>query len=333
MEDSITTVPCMAAAVNKNRSIPTSVGSPAAIIRRRELRLMHHWSRSTCDSFSREISNPVKDHIIEIALQHEYLLEAVFALTAAQIASSPERSDIVHEYTDVARDYQHRAVGGLRRAIDTLSPATCDAIFISSTILLICTIVSPFLGDDHHQSFQATMDAMLELSSFLHGLTSVLAVSRDWIIQGPMASTLDADCPIASKPFQLPFMEDLRHANTEKDGETRAVLAHAMDMLETSVQGIRFIIPWVIRIRPKFFQLLREGDDLALVIFMQWGVLLDRMRGMWWAEFSARGLVEQVSKLILVHNDKWAYVADWSRSRVGLCSQEFQANEQASLTG
>lgn len=299
-------------------SSPLSCTSEASI-RIREMALMYHWARNTRNSFTKEINDGLKDHIIQEALQHDYLMESVLALTSLHIASDAENPTIVDEYISVAVRYQHQALVGLRSAIDSLSPGNCDAIFITSILVMVSTIVSSLLQKESDQKTPSTAEAMLKLTSFLHGIRSVLDASREWISSGPLRCMLNAEAQLSSTSLCLP-LEDLRHANgTQNTGEARTVFSHAIDMLEKATKSGKSTLPWITAVQPQFLQVLRDENDLALVIFMLWGVLLDRLGSMWWAKFSGRRLVDEISCTLNVKYNKWTRITEWSRLQVGLC--------------
>lgn len=299
-------------------SSPLSYTSEASI-RIREMGLMYHWARSTRNSFTKVISDSLQDHIVQEALRHDYLMEAVLALTSLHIASDAENSTIVDEYVSVAVHYQHRALVGLRSALGSLSPGNCDAIFITSTLVMVSTIVSSLLQKEGDQKAQSTAEAMLKLTSFLHGIQSVLDVSREWISSGPLRCMLNAEVQLSSTSLCLP-LEDLRHANgTQNNGEARTLFAHAIDMLEKATKTGKSAVPWITAVQPEFLQVLRDENDLALVIFMLWGVLLYQLGSMWWAKFSGRRLVDEISCTLNVKCNRWTRITEWSRVQVGLC--------------
>lgn len=299
-------------------SLPLSYTSEASI-RIREMGLMYHWARSTRNSFTKEISDSLQDHIIQEALRHDYLMEAVLALTSLHIASEAENPTIVDEYVSIAVHYQHQALIGLRSALGNLSPGNCDAVFITSTLVMVSTIVSSLLQKESDQKAKSTAEAMLKLTSFLNGIQSVLDVGREWISGGPLRCMLNAEVHLFSTSLRLP-LEDLRHDNGAQNyGETRIVFAHAIDMLEKATKSSKSAVPWITAVQPEFLQLLQDGNDLALVIFMLWGVLLDQSGSMWWAKYSGRRLVDEVSCTLNAKCNRWTRITEWSRLQVGLC--------------
>ncbi|RYN19663.1 hypothetical protein AA0114_g12994 [Alternaria tenuissima] len=299
-------------------SLPLSDTSEAST-RMREMGLMYHWARSTRHSFTKEIGDSLQDHIIQEALRHDYLMEAVLALTSLHIASGAENLTTIREYMNAAVHYQHQALVGLQSALGSLSRDNCDAVFIASTLVMVSTIVASLLQKEPNQNAKSTAEAMLKLTSFLHGIQSILDVGREWISNGPLRCMLNVETQLSSTSLRLP-LEDLRHANgTQNHEETRAVFAHAIAMLEKATETSRSVVPWIIGVQPGFFQALRDGNDLALAIFMLWGVLLDQLGGMWWAKFSGRRLVDEISRTLNARCSRWMHIAEWSRLQAGLC--------------
>lgn len=279
---------------------------------------MYQWSRSTCNSFTKEVGDALRDHIIEQALQHEFLMEAILALTSLHVASMALDREVIDKHANVACHYQHKAVAGLRDAINDISPTNCDAIFTTSNMIMVCTIVSSLLQSDCDLETQSTAETMLKLTDFLHGIKSVLDVSREWIVSGPLVCMFNTELHATSSSLRLP-LEDLRHANsTRKHEKTYMVYDHAIQMLEKATQGVRSAVPWIVTVQPDFIKALHDKDDLALVIFMLWGVSLDQIGGMWWAKFSGRRLVDEVSYTLSLEGSRWRSLIEWSRQQVGI---------------
>jgi hypothetical protein len=72
-------------------------------------------------------------------------------------------------------------------------------------------------------------------------------------------------------------------------------------------------------VQPEFLAALRDGEAVALAVFMQWGVLLDRVDELWWARFAGKLLVEKIACTLDESGDDWVEVTKWCREQVGLC--------------
>ncbi|KAF2240176.1 hypothetical protein BU26DRAFT_512450 [Trematosphaeria pertusa] len=283
-----------------------------------ELKVMHHWCSSTCNSFTKQVGDALRDYIIQEALRYEYLMEAVLALTSLQIASRTDDIKIANEYLSAALHYQHQAVSGLRSSLDALSRENCDAAFISSMLIMVCAIASPLLQSKCKQQNQSTAEAMLRLVDFLKGIKSILDVSREWLSEGPLSCILDAEIRLSTPSLCFP-REEMRHLiSAQSSGQMRPVFDHAIDTLEQAALRGRLVVSWIAAVKPTFLEALKNGNSLALAIFMQWGVLLDRSDGMWWAEFSGRRLVDEIAGALDPRGDEWMSITKWCRENVGL---------------
>ncbi|CAO2648702.1 Nn.00g096510.m01.CDS01 [Neocucurbitaria sp. VM-36] len=245
-------------------------------------------------------------------------MEAVLALTSLHIASGTEDIRTANRHVSAALHYQHQAVIGLRSTLDTLSPANCDAVFISSMIIMVCTIVSPLLLSKCNQQSPSTAEAMLGLTDFLKGMESILGVSRKWLSEGPISYILVAGVNITTASLCFPREEMRRLIDEKSSGQTRLVFEHALDTLEQVARRGRSVVPWIAAVKPEFLEALRDGNDIALAVFMQWGVLLDQFDGMWWAKFSGRRLVDEISATLKSRGDEWMLITEWCRAEVGL---------------
>ncbi|KAH7401288.1 hypothetical protein BKA66DRAFT_99901 [Pyrenochaeta sp. MPI-SDFR-AT-0127] len=307
-------------AESSSRSLSSSRQPLETTRRFRELELMHYWCTRTCNSFTQEIGEGLRDYIIQQGLQHNYLMEALLALTSLHMASESKDSALIDENVSEALQYQTRAVAGLRSTLGILSRENCDAVFIASLLITVCTIVSPLLQGKRSHPTQTTAEAMSKLHDFLNGIKSVLSVSRAWLEEGPVSLFLISRTLIDISSLKFPLEEIRQLSNTKKcDASERLVFEHAIDTLKDALHGGRRAFPWITTLKVEFLQALREEDDVALAIFMQWGVLLDQFHDLWWARFSGRLLVDEISRTLEIKGDEWIEITRWCRAQVGLC--------------
>lgn len=233
-------------------SFPTSRNVSLAQNRLRELELMHYWCTRTYTSFMKDFEIDLRDHIVREAIRHEYLMEALLALTSLHMATESRAiSTSVIEVSE-ALHYQNKAVAGLRSTLDELSPDNCDALFMTSLIIMVCTLVSSLLQGQGNHIAQTTAEAMLKLGDFLKGLRLILEVSRTWPEDGPVGHMLRTRGAMITAIIKFPTMEiptmglpleETRRFNRMRNGTKveEQIFRHAIDLLEESIHGTRLL--------------------------------------------------------------------------------------------
>ncbi|KAJ4353178.1 uncharacterized protein N0V89_004904 [Didymosphaeria variabile] len=282
--------------------------------RLRELKLMYYWSRDTRNSFIRRIETDdiTLDHITQEALRHDYLMEAVFALTSLHIARKSEGIVVVDEYVSTAAQYEAKSVAGLRSAFGTISESNCDAIYLTACMVMVCTILSPLIRHECNGKAHSTVEEALISTTFMTEIKSMIEVSQEWIKQDHLTGMFNKHTRTSSMMPRLP-LEGLRLLNAKDNtGETRIVFDHTIDELERA-QEARLTEPWITTLQSEYLNALRRKDDLALVILMLWSVLLGQLDGMRW---SGHHLVDEISYMLNNKSDRWTWITEWSQSHV-----------------
>ena len=75
-----------------------------------------------------------------------------------------------------------------------------------------------------------------------------------------------------------------------------------------------------------FLAKLKDGEPMALLILLHWGVLLETLSELWWAKNAGKRLVEDVAVLLekVAYSSssgcgpKWADAVGWARWEAGI---------------
>jgi len=129
---------------------------------------MHNWAtkayRTVCqhsdESYLWQIVVP------ELALSHEYLLDALLALSARQLSISD--SDEASTWDRAALEYQDRALTGFQLVLGDVDLTNCEAVFACSILVMVFSMARYHAREDSHLS-DALVD-MLKLRQFLVGV-------------------------------------------------------------------------------------------------------------------------------------------------------------------
>lgn len=292
--------------------------------RQRELELMHYWFTKTCHSFTTAYADIFRGHVVKEALKHEYLADSIFGLTSLHIASETSDPVSAASYVRVALQYQNNAVLTFRAALHNVTQSNCDAVFLSSILTMACSIVSPLLSAGDNDTAKSALESILLLYDFLNGITSVINISRHWLESGPLRDVFMAQHRfelLGDEETMLPIKR-LRSLNNTVIGATNPLhetYKHAIQQLERCfAEGKTIAVAWLALAGKDFVNELQKGERMALMIFMYWGVLLDRLNEMWWAKYSGKRLVEELCRSFNGYGNEWDEATKWAIVEVGL---------------
>ncbi|CZR51385.1 related to regulatory protein involved in control of sterol uptake [Phialocephala subalpina] len=305
--------------------------------RLRELELMHHWCTKTCHGFTSRLSDLFQGYVVEEAVKHDFLMESILALTCLHIASKQEDRISAANYASEGLRYQNNAVRPFHTALHDVTPSNCHAVFACSVVTMACTIVSPLLPTSNHEKATSTMESFLPLFDFVKGISSVVDISREWLEVGPLGAMFHIKAlgaPEGVATIRPPFQR-LRALvmNNTVTGEISPIVhkiyLHTIDQLEVATIKNN-AVTWLGFVGKEFIEQLRMRKPLALIIFMYWGVLLDRMEELWWAKYLGKRLVEELSEDLIGRGKEWEEATRWVIILVGsgaLLSSEFESNK------
>ncbi|KAE8380349.1 hypothetical protein BDV26DRAFT_279569 [Aspergillus bertholletiae] len=320
-----------------NQTLTTEAShSTLATVRRgrmRELQLMHVWSMKTCHSFSSDLSGVFQSFVVEQAFQHPFLMDSLLALASLHIASGTTSSNENHgnhshgtldsatvsEYIEDALHYQNSAVPVFCDTLKNISPSNCDALFACSVIMMACAVVAPFMGSRRGTA----RENLTSPFHFVKGIHSVIDKSRPWLTRGPFQFAIlthPDDEWESSQDSEL--VHKLRAFCSHVDPTQQKIYTRAITLLgNCSVEGRTMAIPWIVVVGKDLVDLVQQGEPLALLIYMHWGVLLSRLKDVWWASLSGRRIVADLAKE-LAQVGEWAEAIQLAVEEVGLNMEE-----------
>ncbi|OBT50173.1 hypothetical protein VE04_09764, partial [Pseudogymnoascus sp. 24MN13] len=294
-----------------NESLPPST-------RLRELELMHYWCTKTCHSFTSRLSDLFQGYVVEESVKHDFLMESILALTCLHIASKQEDQISAASYASEGLRYQNNAVRPFHAALHNVTPSNCHAIFACSVVTMACTIVSPLLPTSNHEKVTSTIESFLPLFDFVKGISSVVYISREWLEAGPLGAMFHMkafgapdDVATIRPPFQrLRALVISNTATGEISPIVHEIYLQTIDQLEVATIKNN-TVPWLGFVGNEFIEELRMRQPLALIIFMYWGVLLNRMEELWWAKYLGKRLIEELSEDLIRRGKEWEKATRW----------------------
>ncbi|KAE8324812.1 hypothetical protein BDV39DRAFT_216926 [Aspergillus sergii] len=302
--------------------------------RMRELQLMHVWSMKTCHSFSSNLSGVFQSFVVEQAFHHSFLMDSLLALASLHIASGTASSNdnesnnhhgslnlaIVSEYIGDALHYQNSAVPAFSSALENISPSNCDALFACSVIMMACAAVAPFIG----RSRGNTRENLSSPFHFVKGIHSIIDKSRSWLAKGPFRFAIithsDDDWERSQQDNEV--FHRLRKLCSHPNSAIRNTINRAITLLGNCfAKDETMAIPWIVVVGEDFVDLVQQEEPMALLLYMYWGVLLSRLKEVWWATLSGRGIVDDLAKELAGVNE-WAEAIRWATEEVGINKKE-----------
>lgn len=258
------------------------------------------------------------------ASKHEYLADSIFGLTALHIAS--QTSDLVSaaSYVSLALQYQNNAVSNFRAALQNVTQTNCDAIFGTSILILACSIISPLLPAGDNDIARSSLERVLLLYDCLNGIRVVINTSRHWLESGPFRDifrTQLQDKRLVGEKTILPIkkLKGLQDAAIRTGNPLHGTYEHALEQLERCfAEGKTIAVGWLASVGKDFVKELQKRERMALMIFMYWGVLLDKLDEMWWAKYSGRRIVEELCECFDGLGNEWDEATKWAITEVGL---------------
>jgi len=148
-----------------------------------ELRLFHHFSFDTYKALIRKDSQDA--HFLQIsiptlALSNDFLLDTIMALSALHLEYL--ESNTSKSWLRTGLDYQDRALLAFNKALSQITPSNCEAVTISSMLMIVLVLAVPSVADGSDSS--DPVSEILGLRHLLHGIGHIVLQSQDVIHSG-----------------------------------------------------------------------------------------------------------------------------------------------------
>ncbi|KAF1954337.1 hypothetical protein CC80DRAFT_567533 [Byssothecium circinans] len=296
---------------SKNEIQQETFGSDMSIT---DLRLLHHWSTSTCMQMSPEIER-VKawQHAhTEVALDHPFLLRGILAVAAVHKAVTKPDSDRKTLITQ-ADDHISKALVTYRQNMAQPKPETAVAMFLLSTVL-----VAYYLAATQLETQTDPISTMC--IRLLQGVRAVVQSHSSQVLNSQIYKDLvvDKPAPIGADPVE----EVLRLKKLAKTKKTQAgeVYTKAIGDLNDAFVRVRNCSPdddtvtialaWSSDLSEPFIQLLVAHDPIAVLIFSHFAVLVSECCDNWWLRNFPQRIVLVTQKLLMSTPELLEYL-DW----------------------
>lgn len=292
---------------------------------------MHKFSTETYQSLC---TDPSSYHVWQVVLpqkafSHDFLLSGMLALASLHIATTKDAPDAL-PYIDTALHYYHLAFAPFRKALDSLSPLNCDAVFAHSVITTAIGIALPRMTADRGEKSSMTENIMV-VFKLLQGVRNIHRISHHWLSTklfsdynfcDSTAGRVDADTEAALTRLTLLNDETVLNADADQyriNKDALALLHHCFSRFVNSLHLAEDVMAWLAIVDKDFVHCLRRRQPFSLLILMYWGVLLGQLDGrIWWARDSGKALVSELLMELRSDDLRWEAVRMWPQKKMGI---------------
>jgi hypothetical protein len=308
--------------------------------RRLELELFHQWSTDTYRSlvFQGEDEAIWREVIPHTALDFDYLLSSIFALSALHI-SSMSPSSRSKKYQLAALEYQNRAITAFRVQDSQSSSEMSQSMCAFSILNLLLAVAFPTYLDQSTGK-PSIFDNLTVVFQLLQGTNSIISSGRTSLLNGPFgnfvrqSSHMQAEelSPITKLAFEkLRILRDEEYTAVSASANSTLDAANIYESTSKAIEkleicfglrpGNKLVVcfRWFATLDAGFVKRIGDLDPLALLITMQWAILLaDIGREKWWARSSGKTLVAEISGVLLPRKQEWLPIISLVHREVGL---------------
>ncbi|CCX05264.1 Similar to Sterol uptake control protein 2; acc. no. Q12151 [Pyronema omphalodes CBS 100304] len=264
-----------------------------------DLSLMHQWSVSTSDTLSnnKSIQDLWRYQIpAQLAVHHPFLMHSLLAVSALHLHTTENKGN---NYIEIAARHQEHAVRGMAACLAHISRENCDALVVSSCLVVIYSFVS-----SRNDGASGSIASWVPL---IRGVHEILKQAWNWVTQGPLSplirqyelsSTnegLDSETEeVLNNLYQLCHNRSLPGSEELSDTAISTAYFSAIVDLRKSFATVNnwehiigSIFVWPITVSDKFVELLVERRPRALIIFIHYCALFTIVEEFWWTKGSA----------------------------------------------
>lgn len=313
--------------------------SPEADINTSDLELLHHFSTVTYLTMSNvpEEQKLWQTTIVQLGLQHTFLLRGILALSALHLnylKSSPQAIG----YIIKASTHQNIALAQFRQAVTSVNASTFDAVLAFSCVLPIHSMAITACSTFRAQmAEQDNLSAFLESTQLLRSVNQLLLPALDVFKTNtilPLIQVTRQDLPEADIYPGIESFDRLEAACSTFSNSPSAIINHARVLtFRSTIAQLRttfartgnaagverftvgIVLMWIIAVSDEYMVLLNERHPSAMAILAHFAALLYRNQDVWWLEGLGSSLVEIISVDL---GDEWADVMSWPMMATGL---------------
>lgn len=283
------------------------------------------WCNSTYRTLSRnERTDRVwRNAVPGEALSHPFLMHGILALSSLHLArTAPEPSGRA-AYLNRAVAHQNQALALFRELLGDINETNAKAMFAFASIVVVYTFAFPPTPDV--QDPWAYIDDFHQVLVLTRGVQQVIRSPADYLFNSDFAAVLQVDEVRAPLPDDAKAnIQHLHEVNeicgTRDPNHERTVYSATITDMEEMLSWVHggmtssaVVGRWAIRLPPRFLELLRDRESLALVMLVHYGVLLQYLKHRWcFDEWGVR-----VAKAVwAILDDQWRPSVHWAMGEI-----------------
>lgn len=286
---------------------------------------MMQWCNATYQTLSRgERTDPVwKHNVPEEGLAHPFLMHGILALSALHLAQTGTEPSRRAAYLNRAVAHQNQALALFRGLLNDVNDGNAKAMFAFASIVVVYTFGFPTTPDV--QDAWACIDDLYQVLVLTRGIQQVIRASSECLHGSTFAPILQVE------ETHAPLPEDaataIRHLHEANEACRTRDPTHEQEIYTATIENIAEMLSWVyggtttsviagrwaIKLPPRFLELLREREPLALVMLAHYGVLLQHLKHRWcFDEWCVR-----VAKAVwAILDDQWRPLVQWAMWKI-----------------
>ncbi|KAK7712891.1 hypothetical protein SLS57_007635 [Botryosphaeria dothidea] len=310
------------------------------------MELLHHYTVATSLTFSTrsDVLEVYRIDAPEIAFSDPPLMHGLLAVSGLHRAHCCADIEKRRRYTTIATAHQSIALSVFRERLSNLTRENCPGAFLFSAWLTLYVLGSmhQLQSADPNAASVIDFEDPAEWIRLMRGCPSILRQSAvwEWVSESPLRPILEpgrvTDEPLSPElerrfaTLRRVLVDDPLPISTPgqppMDDEERGIYAEALAVMQKytafilrpstpegplDLVGTTMIWPNVVPDR--WVEYLGQHRPGALVLLAQFAVLVNNLRGFWWAKGWGPGLVVIAWKLL---PPEWKYLVEDPAERV-----------------
>ncbi|KAI9374326.1 hypothetical protein BJX61DRAFT_498713 [Aspergillus egyptiacus] len=323
---------------NNNSPSPSEAEGWAEQTRLLEMKLFHHYVIDASFTLRQDVleASHFQVAVPRLATSNPFLLDIILAFSALHLAFL-EQGD--SKWLEIALKYQNRACSAFSRVLAGLAPENLGPAFICSIFIMLCAFAYPCVSQNR-DTFDP-LAQVLEINRLLVGCaflflqldhTEQPEEMKAWLVYkqpevfmktGGVEDTQDNS---ALEQLQRDLLESLDHLRNTIDSTESPHRPMYQKTWETLQEMIREwprgknqggILAFPIHISEEFMSRLKDGDWMARMIFLHYGVGMHLLSNKWYVGIWGRRLVATVVQPHEEIPPIWEETVAWARRAVG----------------
>ncbi|KAF9883983.1 hypothetical protein FE257_002424 [Aspergillus nanangensis] len=272
-----------------------------------------------------------------MATSHPYLLDALLALSSLHQASM--EPDDNRMWLETALKYQSRACSALGQVLADFTLDNCGPAFICSIFIMLSVTAYPCLTKEEYVF--DPLSQVLEIRRLIAGCSFLFQQLGQMEQPGEMEEWIrykEGDKWEDSKLEEEHRSQNLQHLRSELAASLLRIEGQVDAVKEPNKKTYRDtwafllesfqrwpwgrpnggIIAWPLNITEEYIVLLKEGDWVARILFLHYGVGMHLYSHRWFVKDFGRRVVAAVVEPLEEIPAEWAETIEWTKQAVSL---------------